>query len=167
MMRRQEKEISDTNEKISIIRKCKVCRIGLAENNMPYIVPLNYGFRFENNILTLFFHSAATGKKIGIIKNNNNACFEIDCDTGLIQAEKACNYSFAYKSIIGFGKIIILENTVEKIDGLNRIMNHQTEKEMVFNYTDDVLEKVTVYKLVVEEFTGKQKEFQQENISAV
>jgi nitroimidazol reductase NimA-like FMN-containing flavoprotein (pyridoxamine 5'-phosphate oxidase superfamily) len=158
-MRRKDREITDIHEKVSIIKKCKVCRIGLSENNFPYIVPLNYGYDFENDTLTLFFHSAKEGKKIDIIKNNNNACFEIDCDTKLIEAEKACNYGYAFKSIIGFGKIIILENADEKIDGLNKIMKHQTERETVYNFTHDELKNICVYKMIVEEFTGKQKEF--------
>jgi len=158
-MRRKDREITDIHEKVSIIKKCKVCRIGLSENNFPYIVPLNYGYDFENDTLTLFFHSAKEGKKIYIIKNNNNACFEIDCDTKLIEAEKACNYGYEFKSIIGFGKIVILENTDEKIDGLNKIMKHQTERETVYNFTHDELKNICVYKMIVEEFTGKQKEF--------
>ena len=55
-MRRQDKEITDINEKINVIKKGKVCRIGLSENNVPYIIPLNYGYNFENDVLTLFFH---------------------------------------------------------------------------------------------------------------
>jgi len=157
-MRRKDKKITDINEKINVIKKCKVCRIGLSENNMPYIVPLNYGYVFEDDKLTLFFHGAKEGKKIDIIANNNNACFEIDCDTKLIEADKACNYGYAFKSIIGFGKIIILENTDEKINGLNKIMKHQTEKETVYTFTHDDLKNVCVYKMIVEEFTGKQKE---------
>ena len=160
-MRRQDREITDVNEKINIIKKCKICRIGLSENNMPYIIPLNYGYSFENNTLTLFFHSALEGKKIDIINNNNNACFEINCDTKLIEAEKACNHGYAFRSIIGFGKIIILENEEQKINGLNQIMKHQTEKETVYDFTPNDLKNVCVYKMVVEEFTGKQREFPQ------
>lgn len=156
-MRRKDKEIIDINEKIKIINQNKVCRLGLSENNNPYIVPLNYGYSFENNVLLLYFHSAADGKKLDIIKKNNKACFEIDCDCALIDAEKACNYGYAYKSIIGFGEIIILETTEEKIKGLDKMMRHQTEKEIQYNFDEQELKKVTVYKMIVNEFTGKQK----------
>jgi nitroimidazol reductase NimA-like FMN-containing flavoprotein (pyridoxamine 5'-phosphate oxidase superfamily) len=57
-MRRKDKEITNIEDKINIIDQCKVCRLGLSENNKPYIIPLNYGYSFENNMLTLFFHSA-------------------------------------------------------------------------------------------------------------
>jgi nitroimidazol reductase NimA-like FMN-containing flavoprotein (pyridoxamine 5'-phosphate oxidase superfamily) len=156
-MRRKDKEITDIREKINVIEKCKVCRIGLSENNIPYVVPLNYGYSFDNNALTLFFHGALEGKKLDIIKNNNNACFEIDCDTKLTEAENACSYGYAFKSIIGFGKITILENYDDKLYGLNMIMKHQTEKETTHEFTPNQLNGVCVYKMSVENFTGKQK----------
>ncbi|MDR2500810.1 MAG: pyridoxamine 5'-phosphate oxidase family protein [Treponema sp.] len=158
-MRRTDKEIVNTADKIAIIHKCKVCRLGLSENNKPYIIPLNYGYSFENSALTLFFHSALEGKKAAIIKNNNKACFEVDCDVALIEGEKACKYSCAFKSIIGFGEIILLETKEEKNNGLNKIMRHQTGKEAEYDFTEEALKNVMVYKMAVKEFTGKQKEF--------
>jgi nitroimidazol reductase NimA-like FMN-containing flavoprotein (pyridoxamine 5'-phosphate oxidase superfamily) len=158
-MKRNDKEITTINEKIDIINKCKVCRIGLSENNKPYIVTLNYGYDFNNNSLTLFFHSAKEGRKMDIIKTNNNSCFEINCDTQLIEGEKACKYSYSFKSIIGFGKIIFMEDSKDKIFGLNKIMKHQTGKNDIFIFSQEELNKVAVYKMVVDEFTGKQKIF--------
>ena len=156
-MRRKDREITDLSDKIKIIAKCKTCRLGLVENNRPYIVPLNYGFSYENQKLTLYFHSTKDGKKMNIIQNNNNACFEIDCDTRLIEGEKACNYSCEFKSIIGFGKIAFLETPLEKITGLNYLMKHQTGKEIEYGFTKDELKDIVVYKIETEEFTGKQR----------
>ncbi|MCL2210156.1 MAG: pyridoxamine 5'-phosphate oxidase family protein [Treponema sp.] len=156
-MRRQDREITDINEKINILDKCKVCRIGLSENNMPYVIPLNYGYVFENNLLTLYFHSALKGKKLEIIKANDNACFEVDCDLNLIEGENACDYGYAFKSIIGFGKISIIEDTGEKIFGLNTLMKHQTEKEKRYDFPEEQLKSVCVFKMAVDEFSGKSK----------
>ncbi|MCL2186389.1 MAG: pyridoxamine 5'-phosphate oxidase family protein [Treponema sp.] len=157
-MRRKDKEIININEKINILKKCKVCRLGLSENDIPYVIPLNYGYKYENDALTLYFHSALEGKKLDIIKNNNNACFEIDCDNKLIEKENVCNYGYAFKSIIGFGKIFILDNTEEKIFGLNMIMKHQTEKDIAYNFSEEQIKNVCVYKMVLDVFSGKQKE---------
>ncbi|WP_461255663.1 pyridoxamine 5'-phosphate oxidase family protein [Treponema sp. R80B11-R83G3] len=156
-MRRKDREIISTDEKLEIIAKCKVCRIGLSENNYPYIVPLNYGFSYENEKLTLYFHCATEGKKIDIIKKNNNACFEIDCDTKLIEGQKACDYGYEFKSIIGFGKIFFLDSKDEKINGLNYLMKHQTGKDIKFDYNETELNNIIVFKLSVDDFTGKQK----------
>jgi len=156
-MRRKDKEITDVNEKLEIIAKCKVCRIGLSENNYPYIVPLNYGYSYDDGKLTLYFHCAKEGKKIDIIKKNNNACFEIDCDTKLIEGEKPCDYGYEFKSIIGFGKIFILDTKDEKINGLNYLMKQQTGKDIKYDFYENELNNVIVLKMPVDEFTGKQK----------
>jgi len=156
-MRRKDREIKDTSDKLDVIAKCKVCRLGLSENNYPYIVPLNYGYSYENGQLTLFFHSAREGKKIGIMLQNDNACFEIDCDTQLIENERPCKFSYQYRSIIGFGKILFLETNAEKSAALNCIIKHQTEKGTVYYFTEDELNTISVFKMIVAEFTGKEK----------
>jgi uncharacterized protein len=156
-MRRKDREIISIDEKLEIITKCKICRVGLFDNNYPYIVPLNYGFSYDDEKLTLYFHSAMEGKKIDIIQKNNNACFEIDCDTKLIEGENPCNCGYEYKSIIGFGKIILLGAKDEKINGLNCLMKQQTGKDIRYDFNENELKNVIVLKMLVEEFTGKQK----------
>ena len=156
-MRRKDKEISGTDEKLEIIAKCKVCRLGLSENNYPYIIPLNYGYSRDDGKLTLYFHSAPDGRKIDIIRKNNNACFEIDCDTNLIEGENPCNYSYEFKSIIGFGKIVLLSTKDEKINGLNYLMKQQTGKDIKHGFSENELKNVVVFKIQVDEFSGKQR----------
>jgi nitroimidazol reductase NimA-like FMN-containing flavoprotein (pyridoxamine 5'-phosphate oxidase superfamily) len=155
-MRRKEKEITNIDEILKIIEKCKFCRMGLCENNQPYVVPLNYGYRYENGKLTLFFHGAMEGKKVDIIRTNNKACFEIDCDTNLIEGDTACNYGYAFKSVIGFGEIKILETDEEKTEGLNYLMKHQTGKNTEYSFTETNLKNVLVFRMDVQEFTGKE-----------
>ncbi|MDR2506818.1 MAG: pyridoxamine 5'-phosphate oxidase family protein [Candidatus Accumulibacter sp.] len=158
-MRRKDKEIVNIRDRIKIINRCKVCRLGLSENNQPYVVPLNYGYSFEEGVLTLFFHGARNGKKVEVMKNNNRACFEIDCDNELIEGEIPCKSSYVFKSVIGFGEIVIFKNEEEKNDALKKIMKHQTGREMEDDFTGEELKNVMVYKMEVKEFTGKQKEF--------
>ena len=155
-MRRKDKEITDIDAKIAIIEKCKYCRLGIALDNSPYVIPLNYGYTFENEKLSLFFHSANEGKKIDVLRNNNSACFEVDCDAQLVKGIKACNYGYAFKSIIGYGKITFLESNKEKADGLNQLMKHQTGETKEYTYSDNMLNKVCVLKMDVDEFKGKQ-----------
>jgi nitroimidazol reductase NimA-like FMN-containing flavoprotein (pyridoxamine 5'-phosphate oxidase superfamily) len=156
-MRRKDREIATVEKKLEIIEKNKVCRIALSQNDFPYIVPLNYGYSFKEGVLTLYFHSSAEGKKMDIIKENNNACFEIDCDNKLIEGGSPCSYSYSFKSIIGFGKIIMLNSAAEKVNGLNEIMKHQTGQAAAYNFEENMLKNTAVYKIIVEEFTGKQR----------
>ena len=67
-VRRKDKEIKDKEVIESIIKRATVCRIALSENNVPYIVPLSFGYK-DN---CLYFHSAPEGRKIDIIKQRVN-----------------------------------------------------------------------------------------------
>ncbi|MDR2089194.1 MAG: pyridoxamine 5'-phosphate oxidase family protein [Clostridiales Family XIII bacterium] len=156
-MRRKEKEITDVNKKLDILKKNKVCRLALSENDRPYIVPLNYGYSFENGALTLYFHGAKEGKKLDILRKNSLACFEIDSETGLIEREDPCEHSYAYQSIIGTGKITLLETPEEKSDALNRLTRHVTGSEKAHAFSEKALNGVAVFKMDVDEFTGKEE----------
>jgi nitroimidazol reductase NimA-like FMN-containing flavoprotein (pyridoxamine 5'-phosphate oxidase superfamily) len=61
-MRRSEKEITAKTEIESIIQQSMVCRLAMSEGQIPYIVPLCFGYRND----TLYFHSAKEGKKLDI-----------------------------------------------------------------------------------------------------
>ena len=85
-MRRKEQEITDKEEMEAIIRKSLVCRLAMADEGTPYIVPLCFGY--QDN--TLYFHSARKGKKLDILKKNNRVSFEFDTDTEIQKDKEAC-----------------------------------------------------------------------------
>jgi len=153
-MRRLDREITDKTEIIKIIEKCDVCRLGLAENNIPYIIPLNYGYEYFDGKLILYFHGAKEGKKLDIIRKNPFACFELDCSHQLIEADEACAYTMEYESVIGNGEIYFCSEKSEKIKALKQLMNKYV-KDKEFNFPDRMIESVVVFKLEVSEFTGK------------
>ena len=41
-MRRKDREVTEMEEIQQIFDECKVCRIGIMDENGPYIVPVNY-----------------------------------------------------------------------------------------------------------------------------
>ena len=161
-MRRSEREIADKCDIIEVIDKCDVCRIALSQNNIPYIVPMNFGYEYINGSLTIYFHCAKEGKKTDIIKENPAACFEMDCSRNLIYSDTACKCSMEYESVIGIGNIIALvddSDVEEKRKALSLIMkNYAPEKTFEFSeayFTSEMINSVTILKLTVDDFTGK------------
>jgi nitroimidazol reductase NimA-like FMN-containing flavoprotein (pyridoxamine 5'-phosphate oxidase superfamily) len=155
-MRRKDREITDIQEILGIIGRCKVCRLAVAENNLPYVVPLNFGYEYKNGELSLYFHGAREGKKMDMLKKNPEACFEMDGAHQLIEGSEAAKYSFAYESVIGFGKVEFVEGDEEKSRGLNLLMAHQSGKGD-FTFPADQLRAVAVYKIKARSFTGKRR----------
>lgn len=149
-MRRSDKQIKDRKIIEQIFGEAMVCRLALCDDGKPYIIPLNFGF--ENN--HLYFHSASQGRKIEILKKNNNTCFEIDTKTELLKADEPCKWGMKYHSIIGFGKITFLENFKDKIKALNIIMDKYAPKQ-VFQYDESIVESLTIMELEISDLTGK------------
>ena len=135
-MRRKEKEITDISEMESIIHKSQICRLGLADDGVPYIVPLCFGYR-DN---TLYFHSAKEGRKIEILKRNPQVCFELDSDTQIHDGDTACGWGMNYRSVIGYGDASLLDDPADKRKALDIIMRQYTE-EGEFTYSDMSLPK--------------------------
>lgn len=71
-MRRKDREVTDITEIKDILDLCKTCHLAMVDNNMPYVIPLSYGYEMQDGTLTVYFHSAAEGKKIDILKNNGS-----------------------------------------------------------------------------------------------
>jgi nitroimidazol reductase NimA-like FMN-containing flavoprotein (pyridoxamine 5'-phosphate oxidase superfamily) len=149
-MRRKDKEILAREEIVEIIRKATVCRLGLSSEDVPYVVPLNYGYRDG----CLFLHCAKEGRKMDMIRANPQVCFEIDTDVEVIQAEQPCDWGMKFASVIGSGTASVLEDPEEKKRGLDAIMEHYSS-EPLQPYPESYLEHTAVIRVEVEEMTGK------------
>lgn len=149
-MRRKDKEITDRAEIEQIIARAEVCRLGLIDQQQPYIVPLNFGY--QDNCL--YFHSAPEGKKIELLRKNQRVCFEIDIDTEIVAGERSCSWTTCYRSVIGWGKAEILESVEEKRAGLQIIVNHYST-EPSGAIPAQAISRVTVIKVTIEEISGK------------
>lgn len=149
-MRRKEKEITDLKEIEKILQESTVCRLAMVDEDKPYMVPLNFGYRDGY----LFFHSAKEGQKIDVIQKNPNVCFEVDQLIKFKKAKTACDWGVEYKSVIGSGRAQLLDKLDEKIVALNVIMSHYSDR--TFDYPDEALEKTLVIKVQIERMTGKQ-----------
>ena len=76
-MRRKEREVTDLTRIREILEECEVCHLGLVEDGKAYVVPLNFGYTLEDGKLSLYFHSAASGRKVEILRKNPMAAFRL------------------------------------------------------------------------------------------
>jgi hypothetical protein len=148
-MNRKDREITDIEEIEKIINNAKVIRVAVCENNRPYIVPLNFGYKEK----CIYIHSSKKGMKIDILKKNNNVSFEVDSDHKLVLSDKACDFSMAYKSVIGFGRAYFIYNLIQKKQALDIIMAHYSNG--IFDYSQEQLEKICIIRIDIESMTGK------------
>ncbi len=148
-MRRNDREIVNLVEIESILNGAPVCRIGLADSDESYIVPLCFGYQEK----TIYLHSAMAGKKITMLKKNPRCCFEVDQCDDIIRTENPCAWGMRYRSVIGFGRARFVNDAEEKKTGLNCIMHHYGSEWHQFS--DDDLRNVCVIRIDIDSMTGK------------
>ena len=154
-MTKREFRITDENQIRHILDTAKVLHLGLAVNNEPYVVPMNYGYAMEDGKLVLYLHSAVRGKKLDMMRENPRVFFELDCDLSPFEGEKPCQYGLVYSSVMGRGTASIVEDTAEKIKAMALLMKTQTQKDFEFN--DRLVSIVAVIRIDVEEYTAKHR----------
>jgi uncharacterized protein len=149
-MRKTEREIEDIAAIEDILKRAYVCRLGLCEGNQPYIVPLCYGYEGK----ALYIHCAREGKKLDIIRKNNCVSFEVDIDNEVVKGTSACKWSFKYKSVIGFGRAVLVEDAESKRKALDIILKQFSAD--IFEYPEEAVRNTTIVKVEIESMTGKQ-----------
>ena len=154
-MTKREFTITDEQQLRGILDSAKVLRLGLAVDIVPYIYPMNYGYRMEDGKLTLYLHSAAKGSKLELLRKNPDVCFELDCDHAPFEGRVACQYGLAYSSLQGRGTARIIEDVEEKKQAMSILMKTQTGKDFSFN--ERLVSIVAVIRIDVTEFTAKHR----------
>ncbi len=149
-MRRREKAVTDIAGLEQILWHGKVCQLAIADVPAPYIVSLSYGYRGG----VLYFHSAAEGHKIDLLRCNPLVGFSVVIDLGIVEGEEACNWGARFRSVVGHGRIEFIGDLESKRTALKLLMMQYGEGE--FEFPQQAIAGTTVFKLVIAEMTGKQ-----------
>lgn len=152
-MRRADRQVTDIDEILGILGGCEVCRLAFS-GEAPYVVPMSFGYSYENGSLMLYFHCAGEGEKLRRLKISADVCFEADRGARAYGGESPCSWTAYYESVIGFGKARFLTDEAEKRAALEHIMKHYGFcGEM--NFEPSALEKTTVFSVTADSFTAK------------
>lgn len=137
----------------SIIRKCDICYVGMADTDgTPYVIPMNFGYRDG----VIYLHSAQEGRSISILERNPQVCITFSTDHALVfqHPEVACSYRMRSKSVISWGKVTYEEDFDKKVEVLNIIMKQYSDKE--FKYSDPAVTNVKVWIVPIDRISCKE-----------
>lgn len=150
-MRKKEREIKDRIIIDDIIRRCQVCRLAMCDEGLPYIVPLNFGYDGS----FLYFHAALEGRKIDIIRKNNRVGFEFDILHDIVTAQRACDFSAKYESVIGSGTAERVDDLDAKKEALKWIMRQYGSD--AGDFPEEIMKKTLILRVRIIEISGKAK----------
>jgi nitroimidazol reductase NimA-like FMN-containing flavoprotein (pyridoxamine 5'-phosphate oxidase superfamily) len=147
---RKEKEIADREEMEAIIRESPVIHIGLADNGLPYVVPMNFAFRGGR----IFLHSSPRGLKMEMLRRNPHVCFEIDISHKALPGENICTWGFGYRSVIGFGQARFIDDPAQKREAMELIAGRYAGN-ISGDIPEERLRSVAIISIDIESMTGK------------
>ncbi len=150
-MRKKEREIKDRKDIDDIIRRCRVCRLAMCDNDQPYIVPLNFGY----DGCCLYFHAAPEGRKIDLIRRNNRVGFEFDILHDIVTAQQACDWGARYESVIGSGTAEIVDDLETRKTALVCIMRQYGSDAN--DFPEDRMKKTLIIRVRIMTISGKSK----------
>lgn len=151
-MRLREKEITDRGEIEELLKSKNVCHFGMCDGAFPYVLPTTYGYADGH----LYIHSSKKGRKIEVLKGNNRVCFTVDTGHELVQGplETSCKSTIKFKSVVGTGRAIFVEDPEEKRKAMNVIMAQAFGKSD-FKYSEEGLRDMAIIRVDIESITGK------------
>lgn len=149
-MRRKDKEITDRSIIDSIIARAEVCRLALSHDNRPYLVPLCFGYDGTR----LYFHTAKAGRKIDILHQNPEVCFEMAVDCEPVKGARSCDWTMRFMSVIGFGRVSFIDDAEEKKRALGIICAHYSDAP--FAGDAKTIERTLVFRVDITDISGKQ-----------
>lgn len=144
--------IKEREEIDKIIQECKTCFLGMSQNNIPYVLPMNFALD-DNNII---LHSAQSGRMWDTLKENPNVCINwiVGEELKWQNVRVGCSYRVKSKSVIVEGKVEIIDDFDEKIRCLELLMKQYSDRE--FKFSKPSVENVGIIKLAIEKITAKE-----------
>ena len=99
-MRRGERAIESKDGQKAILEHCRVCSLAFSGDEYPYVIPLNYGFVWNEDQETpvLYFHGAPVGTKIEHMERDNRVAFCVQNEKEIKILEPACRSTMIYES---------------------------------------------------------------------
>lgn len=153
-MRRKDREVTDFSEIIKIIDECEIVRLGLADGNFPYIVPVNFAYKVSGETVALYIHGAMAGRKYEMLQRNPVCSFEMDLPIEMDCIYEKKDVTMRYKCVMGKAEVEFLEGE-EKQAAIDEIIMARYEETRNFEYNKNVVARTAVAKLTVTELTAK------------
>jgi uncharacterized protein len=149
-MRRSERGIGERGAIDEILRRATVVYLGLNDDGLPYVVPMNFGYDGQ----ALYLHSAPEGRKLEILRRCPRVSFAVTVDDEVVPGAVGCQWSARYRSVLGEGDARFLTAREERVRALDTLLGKFALGP--FAYDENVLARTAVIRVDIRHVTGKQ-----------
>jgi uncharacterized protein len=97
-----------------------ICHVGFVVDGQPFVIPTAYG-RIDEQI---YIHGSPMSRMLRSLQQGIEVCITVTLLDGLVLARSAFHHSMNYRSVLIFGKAIVVEAPAEKMTALKAFTEH-------------------------------------------
>lgn len=156
---RQDRAITDSQWIEDLLRRAPMGTVATAVDGQPFQSTLLFVYQTEPR--AIYLHTGKRGRLWDNVQANPRACFTAAEMGRLLPAGTALNFSVEYNSVVVFGDMALVEDAEEAACALQILLDkyfpHLRPGQDYRPITESELSATAVYRLSIEEWSGKRK----------
>jgi len=158
-VRRSDREVHDEEWIKTLLKRAPIGILATVHDDQPF---LNSNlFFYDESEHAIYFHTARMGRTRANIEIYEHICFSVYEMGRLLPADTALEFSVEYASVVIFGTAVRVNNAQQATDALHRLLRKYAPQlqpgQDYRSVTPEELVRTSVYRIAIEEWTGKKK----------
>lgn len=140
--RKPQRATYDRDAIDAVLDEALVCHLGFAVDGQPYVIPTTFARRGDE----LLVHGSPASRMLKHFDGTNEACVTVTILDGLVLAKSAFNHSMNYRSVVCFGRPVVIDDHDAKAAALDSITDRLApgRRELLRPMTDKEVGATTV-----------------------
>src|ERR1700693_4781331 len=97
-----------------------ICHAGFAVDGQPFVIPTGYARVGDS----LVIHGSQASRMLRTLGQGIDVCVTVTLIDGLVLARSAFHHSMNYRSVVIFGKAMVVDDPGEKLKALRALTEH-------------------------------------------
>ena len=97
-----------------------ICHVGFAVDGQPFVIPTGYARAGDR----LFIHGSQASRMLRTLGQGIEVCLTVTLVDGLVLARSAFHHSMNYRSVVVFGRAVVVDEREEKLAALRALSDH-------------------------------------------
>jgi nitroimidazol reductase NimA-like FMN-containing flavoprotein (pyridoxamine 5'-phosphate oxidase superfamily) len=137
----------------AILDEGMIAHVGFLDAQTPVVIPTAYGRDGDR----IYLHGSAVALWAKRMSEGTPVCVTVTLTDGLVLARSTFKHSMNYRSVMIFGRAVLVTDRAEKLRGLERIVEHLVpgRSREARSPSENELIATSVLRLSLEESTAK------------
>ncbi len=163
-VRRADRAVDDDAWIAEMLRTAPFAALATVADGQPFIN--NNLFAFDEAARAIYMHTAALGRTRSNVEGDERCCFSVSRMGRLLPHETALGMSVEYASVVVFGRARVVDDAAERERALQLLLDkyfaHLRPGVDYRAITPQELAITTVYRIDIDEWSGKRKQVEPE-----